>query len=152
VLDDNAQMLLRFQGGARGMMWTSQVAVGRENALRLRVYGTKAGLEWSQEDPNTLRFTPLGEQPRHLTRGGPGGLPAAAHATRLPGGHPEGYLEAFAQLYRDFADQIVARQAGQDPDPSCLLVPGIEAGLRGMQFITASVGSSRAGGLWTAIV
>jgi predicted dehydrogenase len=151
ALDDNAQMLLRFQGGARGGLWSSQVAVGHENALRLRVHGERGGIEWAQETPNTLRFTRLGEPPITLTRGGPSLGAEAAHATRIPGGHPEGYLEAFAQLYRDFADQIEARLDSRTPDEACLLVPGIEAGLRGMQFITAAVASSRNGSVWTNI-
>jgi predicted dehydrogenase len=150
-LDDNVAILLRFVGGARGMLWASQVAPGNENALRLRVYGSKAGLEWAQEQPNTLLFTPFGEPPRLIRRGGAGTLPAAAHATRVPAGHPEGYLEAFAQLYRDLAEQIAARANGRAPDPASLLVPGIEEGLRGLRFITAAIDSSRAGTAWTAL-
>ncbi len=95
-LDDNAHMLLRFEGGAKGMLWASQVSHGNENGLRLRVYGEKAGLEWAQEHPNQLKFTPLGEAPRVMFRGGPGLGPAAERASRIPAGHPEGYLEAFA--------------------------------------------------------
>eukprot|EP01037_Dinobryon_pediforme_P004327 gene4326-4376_t len=151
ALDDNAQMMLRFEGGARGALWSSQVAVGNENALRLRVHGERGGIEWAQETPNTLRFTRLGEPPMTLTRGGPSLGAEAAYATRIPGGHPEGYLEAFAQLYRDFADQIEARLDGRIPDNACLLVPGIEAGMRGMQFITAAVASSRSGSVWANI-
>jgi predicted dehydrogenase len=150
-LDDNAAMLLRFAGGARGAMWASQVAPGNENALRLRVYGSKAGLDWSQEQPNALLFTPFGEPPRLIRRGGAGTLPVAAHASRVPAGHPEGYLEAFAQLYRDLAEQIVALKAGRQPDPASLLVPGIEAGVRGMRFITAAVASSNANAGWTKL-
>ena len=150
-LDDDAHMLLRFVGGARGSLWASQVAVGSENGLRLRVYGEKAGLSWGQEEPNEVVFTPYGEPPRLLHRGGPGSSPAAVHATRLPSGHPEGYLEAFAQLYRDLADQIVAHKAGRQPHPACLLVPGIEAGVRGMRFIEAALASSKAGARWTKL-
>ncbi len=151
ALDDNAGMLLRFAGGARGMLWASQIAPGNENALRLRVYGSKGGLDWQQEEPNTLLFSPYGEPPRLLRRGGAGARQVAAHATRVPGGHPEGYLEAFAQLYRDLADQIAARHAGTAPDPACLLVPGIAEGVRGMRFITAAVASSRADAAWTTV-
>ncbi len=147
-LDDNAQMLLRFGGGARGALWCSQVAPGNENALRLRVYGEKAGLEWAQEQPNALVVTPHGEPPRVIRRAGAGTTPVAAHASRIPAGHPEGYLEAFAQLYRDVAEQIIAHKAGRAPDPASLLVPGIEAGLRGMRFITAAVASSHDGATW----
>jgi predicted dehydrogenase len=150
-LDDNAQMLLRFSGVSRGMLWASQVAPGNENALRLRVYGDKAGLDWSQEQPNALLFTPLGEPPRLIRRAGAGASAVAAHASRIPSGHPEGYLEAFAQLYRDIAEQIVARREGRKPDPASLLVPGIEDGVRGMRFIAAAVASSQANAAWTAI-
>ena len=149
ALDDNAQMLLRLSGGARGGLWCSQVAPGNENNLRLRVYGSKAGLDWSQENPNALLLTPYGEPPRLIRRNGSGSLPVAAHASRVPGGHPEGYLEAFAQLYRDIAEQITAKLEHRAPDPASLLVPGIEAGLRGMRFITAAVASSRADAAWT---
>lgn len=147
-LDDNAHMLLRFEGGARGALWSSQVAVGHENALRLRVYGAKGSLEWAQEQPNALVFTPFGEPPRMIRRAGAGALPAAAQASRIPSGHPEGYLEAFAQLYRDFAEQIAARDEGRAPEPACLLVPGIDAGVRGMRFINAAVASSAADAAW----
>src|SRR5438093_11816983 len=112
-LDDNAHILLRFENGARGMLWSSQVAPGNENNLRLRVYGEKAGLEWQQENPNELCFMPLGQPRRILRRGGPGTGAAAAHAIRIPAGHPEGYLEGFAQLYKDLAEQITARREGR---------------------------------------
>jgi predicted dehydrogenase len=151
ALDDNAQMLLRFHGGARGMLWSSQVAPGNENALRLRVYGEKAGLDWSQEQPNALLFTPFGEPPQLIRRAGAGANAVAAHASRIPGGHPEGYLEAFAQLYRDIAEQICARRERREPPAMSLLVPGIAEGVRGMRFITAAVASSRANAAWTAI-
>jgi len=150
-LDDNAHMLLRFAGGARGALWSSQVAVGQENALRLRVYGSEGSLEWAQEQPNGLVFTPFGEPPRLIRRAGAGSGPAAAHASRVPSGHPEGYLEAFAQLYRDFAEQVTARAEGRAPDPACLLVPGIGAGVRGMRFIAAAVASSEAGAAWVPV-
>ena len=150
-LDDNAGILLRFVGGARGVLWASQVAVGNENALRLRVYGEKAGLEWAQEDPNALLLTRFGEAPRLIRRASAGCTPAAVHASRIPGGHPEGYLEAFAQLYRDLADQIAARRTGRAADPACLLVPGIDEGVRGMRFVAAAVASSRADARWTVV-
>jgi len=102
-LDDNVQMMLRYEGGARGMLWASQVAVGNENNLRLRIYGEKAGIEWRQEEPNTLRFGAYGKPPQLVTRAGPAATEAARHASRIPSGHPEGYLEAFAQIYTDIA-------------------------------------------------
>jgi predicted dehydrogenase len=151
ALDDNAAMLLRFSGGARGALWASQVAVGNENAVRLRVYGTKAGLDWHQETPNSMTFTRLGQPQQVLTRAGAGATPGNAHASRVPAGHPEGYLEAFAQLYRDLAEQITARMEGRAPDPASLLVPGIVEGVRGMRFITAAVESSRSGAGWTKV-
>jgi hypothetical protein len=133
------------------MLWSSQVAPGNENALRLRVYGEKAGLDWSQEQPNALLFTPLGEPPQLIRRAGSGASAVAAHASRIPAGHPEGYLEAFAQIYRDVAEQIHARLEAREPDPASLLVPGIADGVRGMRFITAAVASSQANAAWTAI-
>jgi predicted dehydrogenase len=147
-LDDNVHVMLRYDNGARGMLWASQVAPGNENALRVRIYGEKAGLEWSQEHPNQLRFAPMGKPPQTLSRGGPGLGPAAAHATRIPPGHPEGYLEGFANLYRDLAEQIAARRAKRKPDPSALLVPTVEDGARGVKFIAAAVDSSSKNGAW----
>jgi predicted dehydrogenase len=147
-LDDNVQTLLRFEGGARGMLWASQVAVGNENNLRLRVYGEKAGLEWGQENPNYLRFTPYGKPPLTISRAGAGATNSAKHASRIPSGHPEGYLEAFAQLYTDLAEQIAARNAGRAPTPSSLLVPTVEDGVAGVRFISAVLESSRQNSAW----
>jgi predicted dehydrogenase len=150
-VDDNAHLLLRFAGGARGMLWSSQVAPGNENALRLRVYGERGGLAWSQEHPNQLLHTPLGEAPRVLARAVGALHPAASHATRIPSGHPEGYLEAFAQLYRDAAEQIVAMREGRAPDPLSTDTPTVVDGLHGMRFVAAAVASAQAGGVWTAV-
>ena len=150
-LDDNVQSLLRFSKGVKGMLWASQVAAGNENNLRLRVYGEKAGLEWQQENPNELIFAPLGQPRRTLRRGGPGTGAAAARAIRIPAGHPEGYLEAFAQLYKDLAEQITAKREGRPPDPQSLLVPGIADGVEGMRFISAVLESSRNRSAWTAL-
>lgn len=147
-LDDNAHMLLRYANGARGMLWASQVAPGNQNALRLRVYGTKGGLEWDQEEPDRLRFSPYGEPSRLITRNGPGTGPAAVRASRVPSGHPEGYLEGFAQIYLDLAEQISARIEGRTPDPAALLVPTVEDGALGVKFIEAAVESSRRDGAW----
>ncbi|MDM0115215.1 Gfo/Idh/MocA family oxidoreductase [Variovorax sp. J22R133] len=147
-LDDNAHVLMRYTNGARGMVWSSQVAPGNENGLRVRVYGTKAGLEFRQEQPNHLWFTPLGQAPRLITRGGAAAGAAAGHATRIPAGHPEGYLEGFAQLYRDVAEQLHARWESRAPDPKACSVPTVEDGARGMKFIEAVVESSRADGRW----
>lgn len=149
-LDDDVQILLRYRGGARGSLWASQVAVGNENGLKLRVYGTEAGLEWTQADPNYLWFTRFGEPKQLLTRGGAGVGAAAARVTRLPSGHPEGYLEAFATIYTEAARAIRARRAGEDPDPD-VLYPTVKDGLDGMRFIAAAVASSRDGSVWTRL-
>lgn len=150
-LDDNVHMMLRFSSGAKGSLWASQVAPGNENNLRLRVYGEKAGLEWHQENPNELSFTPLGQPKQVIRRGSAGTGRAAAHATRIPSGHPEGYLEAFAQLYNDLAEQIVSRREKRAPDPLSLLAPTVEDGVEGVRFIKTALESSRNGSEWTAI-
>lgn len=150
ALDDDVQILLRFEGGAKGALWASQVAPGNENGLKLRVYGSKGGLEWAQENPNQLWFTPFGEPKRLLTRGGAGALSEAARVTRIPSGHPEGYLEGFATIYSEAADAIIAARGGAKPDPA-VTYPTVEDGLAGMAFIEAAVASSRAGGRWTSL-
>jgi predicted dehydrogenase len=150
-LDDNVHMLLRFSGGARGMLWASQVAPGNDNNLRLRVYGERAGLEWRQEEPNHLTLSPLGEPPRLIRRAGAGADATAAHASRLPAGHPEGYLEAFAQLYSDLAEQIAAHRDGRPADPASLLVPDVAAGLEGVRFIAAALDSSSRASAWAML-
>jgi predicted dehydrogenase len=132
-------------------MWVSQVAPGNENNLCLRVYGEKAGIEWRQEDPNELLFTPLGQPQRAIRRGGAGTGHAAGHATRIPSGHPEGYLEAFAQLYSDLAEQITAKNENRAPDPDSLLVPGVADGVEGIRFINAVLQSSHNGSAWTKL-
>ncbi|EAS50659.1 NAD-binding oxidoreductase [Aurantimonas manganoxydans SI85-9A1] len=149
-LDDNANMLLRFAGGAKGMLWASQVAVGNENGLSLRVYGDKGGLEWRQEEPNRLWFTPLGEPKRLLTRGGAGANAAAAAVSRIPAGHPEGYLEGFATIYAEAAELIHASDAGEAP-PDGLALPALADGIDGLAFIEACVASSQNDGAWTAL-
>src|SRR5713101_2467223 len=150
-LDDNVQVLLRFEGGARGMLWASQVATGNENNLRLRVYGEKAGLEWGQENPNYLRFVPYGKPPVTISRAGAGATASAKHASRIPSGHPEGYLEAFAQLYTDLAEQIRARLGGREAAAASLLVPGVEDGVAGVRFIDGVLESSRGNSAWVKI-
>jgi len=146
-LDDNGHVLLRFQGGARGMLWCSQVAPGNENALRLRVYGPKAGLEWAQEDPNYLWFTPLGQPRRLITRGGAGAGAAAARVSRVPPGHPEGYLEGFATIYAEAARAIRAKEAGQAADAD-VVFPTVADGVAGVAFVDACVRSSARNGAW----
>jgi predicted dehydrogenase len=149
-LDDNCNLLLRYEGGARGMLWSSQVSPGNENGLKIRIYGTKAGLSWRQEHPNHLDFTPLGELPRLITRGGAGSGESAGRITRIPPGHPEGYLEGFATIYSDAAELINAAAEGRQPENDARLVPSVRDGFDGMAFITAAVESSRRGGVWVA--
>ncbi|MCR4265209.1 Gfo/Idh/MocA family protein [Nitratireductor sp. ZSWI3] len=151
TLDDNAHVMLRFVGGARGMLWSSQVAPGNENALKLRVYGSTGGLEWRQEDPNYLWFTPHGEPKRLITRGGSGSNDAASAVSRIPSGHPEGYLEGFATIYNEAADAIRAVQAGADRAKAMGLLPGIAEGMSGMSFINACVNSSSADAAWVSL-
>lgn len=147
VLDDNAHVLLRFDRGVRGALWTSQVAYGHANDLVLRLYGEDGSLQWHHTDPEVLLYTKKGHAPQRLQRGvtslhtAPGG--------RLPGGHPEGYLEAFAALYSDFADQVIAWQSGKPYDPG--LVPTVEDGVDGLRFVDAAVQSSRENGAWTML-
>ena len=150
-LDDNAHMMLRFQSGAKGMLWCSQVAAGQENGLRIRVYGDMAGLEWHQENPNYLTYTPLGEPPRIIRRNGAGANEIAGAASRIPSGHPEGYLEGFAQIYTDVAEQIAARLEGREPNPLSLQAPTVAHGVRGVRFIEAAVKSSQKKAAWTLL-
>jgi len=150
TLDDHVQVMLRYPNGARGMLWSSQMATGCENALRLRVFGSKASLAFDQENPNELWLTPQGGSAQRLTRGRVRGA-AAEHATRVPSGHPEGYLEAFAQLYRDAAARILAIESGTEPPAASLDLPTVDDGVAGMRFIDAVLASHRAGSRWTAL-
>jgi predicted dehydrogenase len=149
-VDDNGHVLLRFEGGARGMLWCSQVAAGCENALTLRVYGEKGGLEWAQENPNLLWYTPLGEPKRLLTRNGAGTGAEAARVSRIPSGHPEGYLEGFANIYAEAARAIRARQSGE-PVPDEVVFPTIADGLAGVAFVDACVRSSARDAAWVRL-
>ena len=149
-LDDNAQVMLRYPEGVRGMLWASQVAPGNENNLMLRVYGEKGGLKWRQEDPNYLEFTPLGEPPRRINRGGPGSDNNAARVTRIPSGHPEGYLEGFTTVYTEVAEAIRAARNGSAPDPDVLFPTG-EDGVKGVRFVEAVVQSSREDAAWVSL-
>jgi len=147
-LDDDGNVLLRFDNGARGVLTSSQIAVGEENCLRLRVYGEKAGLAWAQEEPNSLVVTHL-EKPREIYRTGVGTLCDAATAhTRVPAGHPEGYLEAFANIYRNFAKCVLARKNGEEVEPVYQDFPGVKEGVRGMHFINKVVESSNSDVKW----
>ena len=149
-VDDNAHVLLRFEGGARGMLWSSQVAPGTENTLRLRVYGEKGGLEWAQEDPNYLWFTPYNEPKRLITRNGAGAGDAANRLSRVPPGHPEGYLEGFANIYGEAAEAIQAFRNGSTPDAS-VVYPTVHDGLNGVKFVAACVQSSSRNAAWVKL-
>jgi len=149
-LDDNANVLLRYPGGAKGMLWASQVAPGNENSLRIRVFGDMGGLEWAQEEPNKLWFSRFGEPRQLLTRNGAGALPEAQRVCRVPGGHPEGYLEAFANIYAEAAQAIRARQAGL-PVPDGVTYPTLSDGLAGMRFVAACVTSAKRNAGWVTL-
>ena len=146
-LDDNAHILIRYDTGAKGMLWASQVATGKENGLKISIYGAKAGLSWTQENPNYLSFTAISQATQILSRGGPniGGMASAA--SRIPAGHPEGFLEGFATLYSDIADLILGKVSIENS-----LVPTVEDGLRGMQFVDAAVKSNKADSSWVKLV
>lgn len=147
AVDDNAQVLLRYANGARGMLWASQVAPGHANDLRIRVYGSRGGIEWHQQQPDALRWTPLGEPSRVLERGTGAMNGAAARMSRIPAGHPEGYLEAFAGLYSEIADHLLARR-DRVAVASDAQFPTIDDGLRAVLFIETVQASSLGGGQW----
>jgi predicted dehydrogenase len=149
-LDDNAQITLRYANGARGAIWASQVAPGNENGLMLRVYGTKGGVHWRQDNPNLMYWTPFEKSTRIVTRGGPDSGVAAARVTRVPPGHPEGYLECFACTYSEIALAIKAARTGKKP-PKGVFFPTIEDGVKGMAFVEAAVKSSKANGKWVKL-
>ncbi|MFQ5791195.1 MAG: Gfo/Idh/MocA family protein, partial [Acidobacteriota bacterium] len=152
-LDDDGSVLLRLERGARGVLWASQVAIDEENGLRIRVYGDKGGLEWCQEEPNTLVLKWL-ERPRETLRTGINHTTLSAEAlgsSRLPAGHPEGYIEAFANIYRNFAMTLSDRLSGAPPQPERLDFPTVQDGVRGMAFIEAVVESSAGEKKWTKI-
>ncbi len=150
-LDDNAHVMLRFKGGAKGMLWASQVAPGNENALKLRVYGTKGGLEWEQEHPNHLWFTPFGAPKRLITRNGAGAGEAAGRVSRVPPGHPEGYLEGFANIYAEAARAIRAARGPGGTVDDAVVYPTVEDGVEGVAFVEACVRSSQQNGAWTTL-
>ena len=146
-LDDDGNILVRYQGGAKGVLHASQISVGEENNLSLRVYGEKAGLEWHQEHPNELTVK-YPDKPAEIWRRGNGYLGAEAkNATRIPPGHPEGYLEAFGNIYREAFRAIAAEVAGERP-PRDLDFPTIADGIEGMQFIETAVRSAKRGARW----
>lgn len=151
TLDDDANMLLRFRGGARGVLVASQVNAGIENGLRLRVSGARGSLEWWQEEPNRLLCHPIDGPARVLTRGAPWLHPAARRAGRIPPGHPEGFIEAFANVYLGVAAAIRAHARGERADPLEADYPTVEDGARGVRFIEAVLASARSTQKWTAV-
>jgi len=151
TLDDDGNVLLRFEGGAKGVLHASQISVGEENALKIYVYGEKGGLEWHQMEPNTLLVKHL-DRPTEVYRTGNDYVcEAAAANSRIPFGHPEGYLEAFANLYRSFAGHLAADLAGEEPPAGATDYRTIHDGVRGMAFIEAVVQSSRDNAAWTSL-
>ncbi len=151
VVHDYAGALLRLSNGARGSFWVTQAAAGVENCLRIRVCGSLGSLEWEQEVPQTLNFKPLTGPAQVRTPNGPGTLPLAARSSRIVKGHPEGFPEAFANLYSDAAEAIAARLAGATPDPLALHFPNSRDGLLGVRFVAAVVQSSAANGAWVKL-
>jgi predicted dehydrogenase len=149
-LDDNTQILLRYANGARGSLWASQVAIGNENNLRIRVYGTKGGIAWSQENPNYLQVSPIGKPTYTITRSGAGSGPEAGRVSRIPPGHPEGYLEGFANIYTEVAHAIQAARKGKKADKA-VMFPTVDDGVKGLAFIEAAVASSQKNGRWTKL-
>lgn len=152
LLDDDGVAMIRYEGGARGVLTASQIAIGNENNLSIRIYGEKGGLEWRQEEPNTmiLRWP---DRPAEILRTSNGYMsPIAAHNTRTPGGHPEGYLEAFANLYRNFASCLQSLLAGEQPKPEDLDFPSVDEGVRGMQFIETVVYAGSSEEKWVPFV
>jgi predicted dehydrogenase len=148
VLDDNATVLLNYAGGAKGVYWSSQIAIGHDNGFRIRVYGTKGAIEWCQESPNTLKFAAMDQPVRIISRGRDFMYPRAQSLSRIPSGHPEGYFEAFANLYSTFIPALAKKISGQEPAGDDLDFPDAEDGLRGVRYIEKCVESSRQGAVW----
>jgi predicted dehydrogenase len=152
LLDDDGVVMIRYEGGARGMLAASQVAAGEENALSIRIYGEKGGLEWHQEEPNTM-IMKWNDRPKEIIRTSTGWMsPVAAHNSRVPGGHPEGYIEAFANIYRNFALALQSKLNREIPKPEYLDFPGVDDGLKGMQFIETIVASSNSDTKWMKMI
>ena len=148
LLDDNAQIMLRFKGGAKGALWSSQVAVGNENNLKIRIYGENGGIEWRQEDPNYLYYTEFGHPTQRVTRGSGNVSKEAKDVTRIPPGHPEGYLEGFANIYNDVYKKLYAQLNNQNYDDSNDCYPTINDGVEGMRFIETVLESSKNNSKW----
>jgi predicted dehydrogenase len=150
LVHDYAGALLRLDNGARGNFWVTQAAAGVENCLRVRICGTKGSLEWMQEIPQALTFKPLHGPSQNRTPNGPGTLPLAARSCRIVAGHPEGFIEGFANIYSDAAEAIAARRSGMEADPLALYFPNSLDGLLGVRFVHSVIESGQANGKWTA--
>ena len=150
VLEDNAHVLLRFEDGASGYLWASGVAVGHRHGLVIRIYGSKAGISWHQERPNQLLYSPLGETPRVMELDSPELHKSAKRLLRVMAGHPEGYFEAFSNIYSDFAQVLTARLSGKNQDEVNLVYPTLEDGAHGVKFIEACVESAKKKGCWVS--
>lgn len=147
-LDDNATIMTEYEGGAKGLYWASQIAVGCDNGLRLRVFGTKGSIQWAQENPNYLNVSRLGEPSQTLSRGRDAFYPGAQAYSRIPSGHPEGYFEAFANIYKTYIGALASRKAGKKPEAADMDFPSIEMGIDGVRFIGKCVESSQKGAVW----
>lgn len=148
ILDDNASIMVNYDNGAKGLYWSSQIAVGHDNGLRVRIYGTKASLEWSQENPNYLKVSYLDKPTETVSRGRDELYPHAQGYSRIPSGHPEGYFEAFANIYSTFITSLKKKISGGALSENDLDFPGVEAGIQGVRFIERSVESSQKGAVW----
>ena len=148
VLDDNATIMVNYDNGAKGVYWTSQIAVGHDNDLRIRIYGTKGSIEWSQENPNYLKVAYIGKPTETLSRGRDQLYPRAASLSRIPGGHPEGYYEAFANIYATFENALIKKKSGAALTEDDLDFPTLQPGIDGVKFIGKCVESSQTGAVW----
>lgn len=151
VLDDNASIMINYASGAKGLYWSSQIAVGHDNGLRIRVYGTKASIEWAQENPNYLKVSYLDKGTEMLSRGRDKLYPHAAAYSRIPSGHPEGYFEAFANIYNTFSKALLKKKAGEALTDDDLDFPTAQDGINGVKFIDACVASSQKGAVWLEV-
>jgi predicted dehydrogenase len=148
ILDDNATILVNYDNGAKGLYWSSQIAIGHDNGLRVRIYGTKGSLEWSQENPNYLRISYLSKPTENISRGRDELYPHAQSYSRIPAGHPEGYFEAFANIYSTFITALQKKISGEALSGNDQDYPGVQAGIQGVKFIEKCVESSQNGAVW----
>ena len=148
ALDDNASIMVEYEGGAKGLYWSSQIAVGYDNALRVRIFGAKGTIQWSQELPNYIEVFKMGQPKESWSRGRDGFYPHAQSYSRIPSGHPEGYFEALANIYKTYINALTKVKAGQTPSEADMDFPSVEMGLDGVKFINKCVESSGKGAVW----